>query len=1097
LISAKKNLLLLLFFAAANPVGADRVVISEFLAINDHSLKDRDGDRSDWIELFNASNQPVDLAGWHLTDAPETPEKWTFPPHRLAAGAYLVVFASGKNRIQGDEFHTSFKLRGDGEYLALVRPDHSVASEFAPAFPAQTADISYGREVRSTILEVGAQGQYWVPEDDRATTDWLEPGYDAGAWSVGSSGFGYERAQGYETLIGTDLEGEMYDGNTSVYLRFPFTLDDPTKINSIVFRIRFDDGFIAYLNGRRFAVFNAPAAPSWNSAATGYHDDSEAKEWSRWTFPPRPGLLRQGENVLAIHSLNENPISSDLLLVPRMELHGAPEIVSLVPVYLPQSTPGADNVAGTAALGPVIAAVEHSPRTPEPTGTVVVRATVEARERPLGAVRLHYRVMFGDEISLAMADDGLGDDQTADDGIYTGTIPSGVVREGQMARWYVTAEDRDGNRTRRPPFSQPENMPQYWGTVCEDPTIESPLPIFHWFVEEPARAQTDLGTRASLFFDGRFYDNIHVRHRGLWTRSWPKRKFKFDFNPRHRFSYDPDQPEVEEFNLQSHYWEWESTSYMRENLAYHFFNQVGTPSPLTFHLHLRQNGRFFGLFSFIEQVDDTFLRRNGIDRNSPMYKALQDGTLAPHPTVELYRKVNQKNDPWDDFKSFTNGLSGLGATDRFTYIYDHVDLAQIVNEMAAQTIVQNHDRLIKNYYMYLDPTTQEWHRIPWDTEASFPLSEKLNAEHWASPLFGDNDHVQELCCSQWINFLVDAMLDNPPTRQMYLRRLRTLMDRYLAEERGYFEGVIDSLGRQIATDAVLDRVRWGLGSSRRSIDGIVHRFLVRRRAYLFDHPLVPSPQADSSTIEFGRIEGTGPESQQFIELVNPNPVAVDISGWRLDGDVEIVLQPGTVINARADSGGMAGENGVIFTDGFADGWSFGGRPPDYTQANKIYLSPDVVAFRKREKSPGGGERLFVQGNYERTLSPMSGRLELRDEKSRLVAVARHRAGETAISEKRDEGLLQAFSLEQNRPNPFNSSCTIRFLLSRETRVDLAVFNLSGQKVVALAQGHRSAGIHQVRWDGRDAEGRSMASGVYLYRLRAGNYEKTRSLVLLK
>ena len=94
-------------------------------------------------------------------------------------------------------------------------------------------------------------------------------------------------------------------------------------------------------------------------------------------------------------------------------------------------------------------------------------------------------------------------------------------------------------------------------------------------------------------------------------------------------------------------------------------------------------------------------------------------------------------------------------------------------------------------------------------------------------------------------------------------------------------------------------------------------------------------------------------------------------------------------------------------------------------------------------------------------------------------------------------LPAAFSLQQNYPNPFNSSTVIRFSLSKSTKAKLTVYNLAGQKVVTLVDGVRSAGGHTVRWDGRDDDGRTLASGVYLYRLRAGEHAETRKLLLLR
>ena len=124
------------------------VIINEFVASNQSGLQDEDGDTSDWIELYNSGPNSVDLAGWSLTDDPALPSKWVFPAVALPSQAYRVVFASSKDRrptTPGSQLHINFKLDAAGEYLALFDATQQPASTFAPQFPRQYPDISYGR----------------------------------------------------------------------------------------------------------------------------------------------------------------------------------------------------------------------------------------------------------------------------------------------------------------------------------------------------------------------------------------------------------------------------------------------------------------------------------------------------------------------------------------------------------------------------------------------------------------------------------------------------------------------------------------------------------------------------------------------------------------------------------------------------------------------------------------------------------------------------------------------------------------------------------------------------------------------------------------
>ena len=124
-----------------------QVTISEFMADNDNTLNDDDGDSSDWIEIFNPTESSVDITGWFLSNTTNNYALWRFPATSIPANSYLVVFASEKNRTNPSaKLHTSFNIRKEGGYLALSDPRTNVVSAFAPGYPAQREDVSYGRE---------------------------------------------------------------------------------------------------------------------------------------------------------------------------------------------------------------------------------------------------------------------------------------------------------------------------------------------------------------------------------------------------------------------------------------------------------------------------------------------------------------------------------------------------------------------------------------------------------------------------------------------------------------------------------------------------------------------------------------------------------------------------------------------------------------------------------------------------------------------------------------------------------------------------------------------------------------------------------------
>lgn len=103
----------------------------------------------------------------------------------------------------------------------------------------------------------------------------------------------------------------------------------------------------------------------------------------------------------------------------------------------------------------------------------------------------------------------------------------------------------------------------------------------------------------------------------------------------------------------------------------------------------------------------------------------------------------------------------------------------------------------------------------------------------------------------------------------------------------------------------------------------------------------------------------------------------------------------------------------------------------------------------------------------------------------------------SIDDPTDRSRPNDYQLGQNYPNPFNPSTEISFTLKSAAEVTLTVYNLMGQQVSTLADGHYPAGAHTVSWNSTDQFGSSVASGVYLYRLQNDQFSETRKMVLLK
>jgi hypothetical protein len=211
---------------------------------------------------------------------------------------------------------------------------------------------------------------------------------------------------------------------------------------------------------------------------------------------------------------------------------------------------------------------------------------------------------------------------------------------------------------------------------------------------------------------------------------------------------------------------------------------------------------------------------------------------------------------------------------------------------------------------------------------------------------------------------------------MYFRRLRTLADRFLGSDylatrtRQQLDRLSPPSRPLLLRDAYLDALKWGYWENgnivpqpwsstapdaetmERAIDRLVIGWLPERRLELFGNTAdLPGPQ-EAPVIRIGALDFdpvSDNQDQEYLELINLSPTAVDLSGWRVAGAVAMTLPAGTVIPS----------------------------------GSSLYLSPDKASFLRRDLSPTGGEQRFVLGPYSGHLAAEGETIELIDEKGQL------------------------------------------------------------------------------------------------------------------
>ena len=257
--------LLLILTAVTLPAQALR--LNEAQNVN-NLIEDEDGDTPDWFELYNPG-PGLNLAGWSVTDDREQPGKWVFGNRDLNTDEYLLCWASDKDKPEG----------------LLLR----------------------------TYLQRGDQARYVVPTREYDPF-WRSVGYDDSSWSTGPTGIGY----------GDDDDAtEITTTARSVFIRQSFSLTQPTAVEELLLHMDFDDGFVAYINGREVArdhMGEGSSAPPFNAFAAMYTEGRLSQNLvpNSYRITDMTGLLNEGENVLALQVHNISAESSDLTAIPYL-----------------------------------------------------------------------------------------------------------------------------------------------------------------------------------------------------------------------------------------------------------------------------------------------------------------------------------------------------------------------------------------------------------------------------------------------------------------------------------------------------------------------------------------------------------------------------------------------------------------------------------------------------------------------------------------------------------------------------------------------------------------------------------------------------------
>ena len=263
--------LVLFIFIVLFPCGESAVaqlLINEISPSNVSIIQNYNGDYDDWLEIYNAGSTSIDLAGYSLTDNSADTLLFQFPHYILPAGSTVLVFASDTTK----EVVNHYEMSVDG------------LSSWKYTLGSSTLD-----------------------------TNWRNLSYNDGSWSTGNGGFGFS----------DDDDETILPPSVSIMVRKTFDVPDKTNVVDAIFRMDYDDAFVAYLNGVEIARANLPVHPGrplWNELAPEPHEAQMFAGRLPDSFIVSNDILNtilvEGNNVLAVEVHDRAAVPTDQSCIP-------------------------------------------------------------------------------------------------------------------------------------------------------------------------------------------------------------------------------------------------------------------------------------------------------------------------------------------------------------------------------------------------------------------------------------------------------------------------------------------------------------------------------------------------------------------------------------------------------------------------------------------------------------------------------------------------------------------------------------------------------------------------------------------------------------
>ena len=450
----------------------------------------------------------------------------------------------------------------------------------------------------------------------------------------------------------------------------------------------------------------------------------------------------------------------------------------------------------------------------------------------------------------------------------------------------------------------PARFAVYLPLVTRQPPPEPDMPVTYHITlapEDLVWLDEHIGSRETVparFIDQGFVYDVGVRYRGEVARWLPKKSWKVDFDSAQLFQGQ------REINLNAEY---PDKSLLREWLAYDLFERAGLIAPRANFAQLYINEEYRGLFTEVDQVDQRFLHRFGLDPNGNLYKGDYGAfhlACTPEIYAEQYVKRTNKEDSYADLIAFIEMLNLTPAPDLPVALAEVMDVGAYLDWYALQILIGNFEWVEKNFYLYHDLVADRWLMIPWDMDLSFGLNHTGTVFDdeisWQNPIDGGTENGPKPD-GAW-NQLATAVLQDDAFRYVYCRRLRELLDDEFAEAAMFAR--IDEAYALVKSSAEADLYKWGTNAEFNARPNELKTYIARRRAWLLEQMPDYCPSGaplpvfnEVMSVNATTLADEAGEFDPWLEVYNPGSTFIDLGGmqvvdeagrsWAFPGDVSL------------------------------------------------------------------------------------------------------------------------------------------------------------------------------------------------------------------